>query len=339
MALAGLLLAAGCARREPPSGGPPDLVPPKLLSSVPDSGHAGVALDAKLSLTFSEPMDPRATQESVQLAPNVGIRQRRWRGRTLSLVLEHPLSPDHIYTVFVSGTARDRHGNNMTSGATITFTTGAVFPAGRIEGEIEARGFESAGTYLWCYDARRTGVPDSTARDFDALGLVDGSDHFRVDGLKVPGSYRIWAFADLDLNRSFDPERDILAPVDTLLTLTEAQPVAGPIHLRLRNPRATATMSGTVVDSLRDSLGVTRVLAVSAKDSTLMGLADIDREGKFELSLRAGSWIVRAFRDEDRDREWQPAKEPASDTLRVVLEPAGEVTGLKLVLRRRTGAP
>jgi hypothetical protein len=334
-----VLAVAGCARREPPSGGPPDIVAPKLLSSSPDSGRAGVAVDAKLSLTFSEAMDPRATQESVQLAPNVGIRQRRWNGRTLSLVLEKPLSPDHIYTLFVSGSARDRHGNNMASGATITFTTGGTFPAGRIEGTIDARGFESAGTYLWCYDAARTGVPDSTARDFDALGLVDRSDHFRVDGLKVPGSYRIWAFADLDFNRSFDPGRDILAPVDTVLVLTEAQPVAGPIHLRLVNPAAAATMRGTVLDSLRDSVGVTRVLAVSAQDSTLMGLADIDRDGKFELSLRGGPWIVRAFQDEDRNKEWQPAKEPASEPVRVELEPAGEKPGIELLLKRRTGAP
>ena len=155
----------GCARREPPSGGPPDIIPPKLLSSSPDSGRAGVAVDAKLSLTFSEPMDPRATQESVQLAPALAIRQRRWSGRTLSLVLEKPLQSGHVYTLFVSGSARDRHGNNMTSGATITFSTGPTFPAGRIQGEVEARGFESAGTYLWCYDAGRKGVPDSSARE------------------------------------------------------------------------------------------------------------------------------------------------------------------------------
>ena len=94
-----------------------------------------------------------------------------------------------------------------------------------------------------------------------------------------------------------------------------------------------------MLDSLRDTLGVTRVLAVSNKDSTLIGLADIDRDGKFELSLRAGSWTLRAFQDEDRNRDWQPAREPGSGAVRVDLEPAGEVSDLKLVLRRRTGAP
>ena len=52
-----------------------------------------------------------------------------------------------------------------------------------------------------------------------------------------------------------------------------------------------------------------------------------------------GPWVVRAFRDEDRNRDWQPAREPASEAVRLELQPAGEVTDLKLELRRRTGAP
>ena len=333
------ILVTGCAKREPPSGGPPDVIPPRLHSSSPDSGAAGVAVDAKLSLTFTESMEPRSTQDAVQIAPAVRIRQRHWSGRTLTLGLEEPLKADHVYTLFVGGTARDRHGNNMTSGATIAFSTGAEFPAGAIEGEIEARGFEAAGTSLWCYDSHRTGVPDSTARDFDALGLVDDANHFRIQGLKVPGSYRIWAFADLDQNRSFDPERDVLAPVDTTFELTAEHPVAGPIKLRLLNPRAPATFRGTVLDSLHDSLGVTRILAVSTKDSTLIGLADVDRDGKFDLSVKGGTWRVRVFQDHDRNRDWEPAKEPASEAIELTLEPAAEVSDVKLVLRGRTGSP
>jgi len=63
-------------------------------------------------------------------------------------------------------------------------------------------------------------------------------------------------------------------------------------------------------------------------------VADLDRDRNFELSLRAGPWLVRAFQDEDRNNDWEPLKEPAGDTVRVELEPAGELKDLKLVLRR-----
>src|SRR5207247_1179376 len=56
----------GCAKREPPSGGPPDVTPPRLVRSDPDSGRASVPLETRVALTFSEAMEPRSTSEAVQ---------------------------------------------------------------------------------------------------------------------------------------------------------------------------------------------------------------------------------------------------------------------------------
>src|SRR5690348_1063020 len=90
-ALGVALLMAGCARKAPPSGGPPDITPPFVVSTSPDSGAARVPLDASLSITFSEGMEPRTSGAAVALAPRIEIRQRRWSGRTLTVTLEHPL--------------------------------------------------------------------------------------------------------------------------------------------------------------------------------------------------------------------------------------------------------
>lgn len=338
LALVLAVAAAGCAKREPPSGGPPDIDPPRMVSSQPDSGAAGVPIDVHPSITFGESMEPRSSGESVSIAPRVPIRQRRWSGRTLTLVFAEPLKQDQTYTMFVSNTARDRHGNDMETGATVVFSTAATFPPGRIEGEIDARGFSAPGTYLWCYEAHRTGVPDSTARDFDALGLADTDDDFRIDGLKVPGEYKVWAFADLNANRSFEPAIDVLAPVDTVIALTTERPVASGLALRILNPRAPGTIKGTVLDSLPDTSAVVRVLAVATDDSTSRALAEVGRDGAWELSLRGGTWLIRVFRDADRDRDLD-ANEVASEAQRVELEPAGEVVDIKLVLPPRPGGP
>ncbi|MBI2072295.1 MAG: penicillin acylase family protein, partial [Gemmatimonadetes bacterium] len=40
-----------------------------------------------MALTFSEGMDPRSTAEAISIAPRVDIRQRRWSGRTVAIVL------------------------------------------------------------------------------------------------------------------------------------------------------------------------------------------------------------------------------------------------------------
>lgn len=325
--------AGACARKGPPSGGPPDMVPPRVVGSVPDSGAAAVPRDARLSVTFSESMEPRSANDAFSLSPPIEIVQQRWSGRTLTLVLGDTLAADRTYTWFVSPGARDRHGNPLERGYAFVFSTAESLPKGVLEGTLESRGFAATGTYLWCYEASRTGVPDSTARDFDALGFVDREGGFRVVGLPAPGRYKLWVFADLDRNRSFEPERDVLAAADTLIELTAEQPVHSGIRLRVTNPRAPATVKASVVDTLGMTAGGRWLRAVPA-DSTLSRRFEPLTGDGFEISLPAGTWNLRVFRDLDRSRTWDEGVEPASDEVVLTLGPADEVTNLTFVIRR-----
>jgi hypothetical protein len=332
-ALFAAALLAGCARRGPPSGGPPDLVPPRVESSRPDSGSARVPLTGPLAITFTKTMEPRSTGDAIAIAPRVDIRQKRWSGRSVTLALSDPLKPRQTYTLFVGTGARDHHGNALDNGAAITFSTADSFPPGVIEGEIQALGFAGPGTYLWVYGGGR--APDSTARDFDALGLTDAQSRFRITGLPVPGSYRLWGFADLNRNRSFEPQTDVLAPADTTIQLLPSAPAARGLVLHMTNPRAPGRVRGTVIDSTGDTLGVVRVFAISTLDTTRRILVDADDRGAFEFKLAAGPWRLFAFRDDDRNRAWRMDVEPASEFVPVDVPAAGDVADLVLRLRRR----
>lgn len=337
-----LLLAVAlvsCAKKAPPTGGPPDIEPPRLIDSSPDSAAAGVPRDAALTLTFSEGMDPRSTAEAISIAPRVDIRQRRWSGRTVGIVLAETLRTDQTYTLFLGGGARDRHGNPLAGGATVTFTTADTLPGGILEGELVARGFSAAGTYLWCYEAAEGRVPDSTARDFDAVGVADRDGRFRVIGLPVPGRYRLWAFADLNNNRSFEPLTDVLAPMDTVFVLSPEAPRASGFSATVLNPRSPGGVRGTVLDSLGIERGALMVMAVADDDSLRRVAATVDDEHHYELSLAAGTWRLRAWRDLDRDRTWQRNTEPASSERRVDVAPATEILNVDLVLERAPGGP
>ncbi len=331
-ALAALALLAGCAKKGPPSGGPPDIEPPSMVEAAPDSGAAGVARQPRLTVTFSEGMEPRATGEAVELAPPVAIRQRRWSGRSLTLVLQDSLKPDHTYTLFVGSGARDLHGNNLREARAIVFTTADRFPPGGLEGHVDAVGFKAPGTTLWCYrDGRQ---PDSTGRDFDALGVADAAGNFRISGLAVPAKWRVWGFADLNRNRSFEPGADLLVEADTLLDLTADQPVARDIRLHMVNPRAPGRFAGTVVDSLGLSQGQLRLYAIGVTDTTRKLVFDVSDASTFDIQLDPGSWRVRAFRDLDRNRAWKRDTEPASTEYVIEVKPGGETTDFTLVLAR-----
>ena len=332
-----LLGLAARAKKGPPTGGPPDIEMPRLVASRPDSGAAGVARDAALALTFSEGMDPRSTAEAISIAPRVDIRQRRWNGRTVTVVPAETLKADQTYTIFLGSGVRDRHGNPLTGRATIVFSTADSLPPGVIDGEIVARGFPAAGTYVWCYDAATGQQPDSTARDFDAVGLADRDGRFRVVGLPVPGRYRLWVFADLNGNRSLEPDTDILTPIDTVFALDPGKAVARGVSVTVLNPRSPGRVRGAVLDSLGVERGALAVMAVAADDSLRRLVVAADAEAHFELPLPAGVWFLRGWRDLDRSHTWQRETEPASAPRRVEVQPAAEIVDVTLVLERAPG--
>jgi hypothetical protein len=292
---------------------------------------------AALSVTFTKPMEPRSTGEAISIAPRVDVRRVRWRARTATIELAETLGVNRTYTLFVGAGARDHHGNALPGAAAITFSTADSFPPGEIAGEIEARGFPAPGTALWVYGGGR--APDSTARDFDALGVADAEGRFRIAGLPVPASYRLWAFADLNRNRSFEPATDVLAAVDTTLSLSRELPGAPGLVLRIANPRAPGKVRGVVADSAGDTLGVVRLVATSERDTSLRVSAEADAQGTFVMELAAGAWSLRAWRDADRNRAWRVDLEPASAPIRLEVEPASEISDLKLALRRRGEGP
>jgi hypothetical protein len=332
LALVTLLAAAGCARKLPPTGGPPDVEPPRVLTVVPDSGATAVPRTARCAIEFSEGMDPRSAALAVEIAPRVDIRQRRWSGRWLTIVFADSLEPDQTYTLFVGGDARDRHGNMLGAGRAVPFTTAARFPSGILEGEVHATGFGAPGTYLWCYPEGRE--PDSTARDFDAVGLAGRTGGFRITGLTVPGRYQLWAFADLNHNHSFEPGQDLLVRADSSFELSAGRPHAAGIELKVINPRAPGRVQGTVLDSLGDARGLFRLIVLSTTDSTRRLLYDVDPAGAFDFKWDPGTYRVRAFRDLDRNKAWKRDEEPASEEVRVTVQPAGEVELPPFVLVR-----
>ncbi|MEY4374505.1 MAG: hypothetical protein RL760_671 [Candidatus Eisenbacteria bacterium] len=330
--LVALAALTGCARKMPPSGGPPDLAPPVLLSVIPDSGSTAVDPTGTITLEFSEGMDPRSTLAALEVAPRIDLRARRVSGRRVQLVPEKPLRADQTYTVFVGTDARDLHGNRLREGRAVPFTTATRFPPGVIDGEVLATGFTAAGTYLWCYPD--TIAPDSTGRDFDAVAVAGETGRFRVTGLDVPGRYRLWAFADLNHNHSYEPEADLLTPADTLIELSEGRAIALGLQLRVVNPRAPGRVKGTVLDTLGDERGSLRLLTQSLSDTTRRILYEVASAGGYDFGWDPGRYRVRAFRDFDRNKIWKRDEEPASDEVEVVVTPGGSVTLDVLVLVR-----
>ena len=104
-------------------GEPQDTIPPQVTSSIPEDGSMGIPIDPLLLLAFSEPMDRWATEEAVQILPEIALSETWDDDSTLAIVPTEPLEMGETYTLVVDAGAPDLSGNPMTSDFYLSFTT------------------------------------------------------------------------------------------------------------------------------------------------------------------------------------------------------------------------
>jgi len=95
--LAGLL-AAACARIEPPPGGPPDERPPRILRVEPAPGSVDQPGDVAVRIVFDEHVDRASTVADLIVSPPPpGGLRTRWSGRALKIRFGGELPPDRSH--------------------------------------------------------------------------------------------------------------------------------------------------------------------------------------------------------------------------------------------------
>ena len=218
------VLLQSCAKQVFPPGGPEDKTPPRVIEASPAAYAAGVRLDAKIWVAFSEAMDRRTTEQSIFVAPNPGddMDFRWWRNK-VTVGLPGTLEPGRTYVVTVGTGAEDQHRNRLAASYSFAFSTGPTLDRGSIYGRVagirgpelpEARasaalpGRSGTPTYIWAYDVHKGDLDPSTNRP----GYTTQTDQQGFYTLRFlsPGTYRVFAFTDTDRDREYTPEKDAL---------------------------------------------------------------------------------------------------------------------------------
>ena len=128
------------------TGGPSAPAAPTVVSRSPAPGATGVALDTKVTATFSEPVQPasisfRLSDGSAPVAATVAYEDAT---RTATLTPSAPLHASATYTATVSG-ATTTTGAPMAGDVSWTFTTVAAGPPAAI-GVVQKKSATAVGT-------------------------------------------------------------------------------------------------------------------------------------------------------------------------------------------------
>ncbi|WP_140468873.1 Ig-like domain-containing protein [Hymenobacter nivis] len=249
LAVAALGALASCAAVAPPQGGPRDVTPPRLISSVPDSAARNVKLQS-VRLVFSEYVQVKDLSKNLlitpQLAPDNNYKLREDRN-SVTLLFDKPLADSTTYSFNFRNAVVDITESLPAKNAQLSFSTGAVLDSGVVRGTVTdlltAQPIGEASVALF--------------RLADTAGVRRGRPYYltRTDkkgaynlGFLRSGTYRLYAFVDKNTNNRFDEGEHIgylpapvaVGPTPLVADLQLTRPDRRPPLLTTQTPGPTA---------------------------------------------------------------------------------------------------
>jgi len=311
--LTALILFTGCARPLPPPGGPADQLPPIVEWTSPAPDSVGVDLRSEIRVRFSEAMDRQTVERAIFISPAFPVQPKlRWKGRELKIQVPDSLRRNRTYIVTIGSEGADVSRNRMRSSYSFAFSTGDQLSQGEIRGYLQPTG--NLQPYIWVYDLQERASPNPGEDSPDYVTQPGQGGRFEIHRISA-GKYRVFGFLDQNRDKTFTPDRDLLAVPAGDLTLSDDHDVVKLASLR---------------PVLRDTIGP-RFLSVRTTDFRHM-LVRFDEPVSSDATVRAGKLEVLAVHldTEDSSRVW------------VLTSPqvAGEMYGIDLRgIRDRAGNP
>jgi len=300
-----LLLVFSCAVPVPPSGGPEDKIPPRIVSTVPADGSTGVDITSSIILRFSEKMSKAKLERLVVAYPRIRVGKVKWKNNSLRIEPADPLVPDTTYFIAVRPDFRDEHKVRAASGYEFGFSTGAAVDSGVIAGTVNFRRKPTASAVVRCFVLAKDSalVPEASIPNRETHTDKKGS--FRFQYLPAAGTeYLLWAFQDGNKNSHFESGSEFGAAYEDTIVLTRKAPRVRNVTINISDPTEPGEIRGVVINETGLDSVLISVALFAGRDSTERAryYAFCDKGGKYKLSeIKKGSYMLRAFVDFKRD--------------------------------------
>ncbi|MBS4028087.1 MAG: Ig-like domain-containing protein [Ignavibacteriales bacterium] len=197
------IIAFRCAGIYPPSGGPPDTIPPAILETFPQPSTLNFS-DNHFSISFSEYMNKQSVENAMFVSPSLGKLEYNWSGEEVDVSFSNPLKENTTYVITIGTDAADfRERNKLKETFSLAFSTGSAIDSGKISGKV----FDDkpSGVMIFAYSNRNysfdTLSPQKISPDYISQTGNDGT--FTLDHL-AKATYRLFAVRDDERNLLYD---------------------------------------------------------------------------------------------------------------------------------------
>jgi len=213
-----VLIVYSCANIVPPSGGPKDVIPPRVIKCVPE--NRSVRYDAKqIRIDFDEYIQLKNLNSELlvsppmELMPDVSVR-----GKSLVIKIADTLKAHTTYNFYFGNSVVDITEGNSLSNFQYVFSTGDFVDSLSIKGFVnEAFDLKPAeGVFVMLYDSIADTVPYFQRPLY--LTRTDKTGYFELNNLRDT-LYKIFVLKDANSNLLFDLPYEKIAFADSAVEI------------------------------------------------------------------------------------------------------------------------
>lgn len=209
---------SSCGQQIPPTGGPRDSLPPKLVVSTPVQGAVNLKGN-KIVLTFDEYINLDNPFEKLVFSPTPKkIPQAEGKLKNVTIKILDTLEENTTYSIDFTDAIRDINENNPLKDFTYTFSTGSYVDTGFIVGRVliaETGKIDSTLIAVLHQNFDDSAVAKERPRYYTKL-KGDGSFSFKY--IK-PGKYNLFALKDADGMKKYDQVSELIGFLDSSITI------------------------------------------------------------------------------------------------------------------------
>jgi len=220
--VAAISVIFSCARQMPPSGGPRDITPPKIVKSVPANG--AISFKGKsVVITFDEFIALEKMDEKFMISPPVKKKPDIvLKEKNLYINFHEKLKDSTTYTLYFQDAVRDLNEGNAIHNFQFVFSTGNVLDSLSVTGNIyNSSNLEvPENTQILMYKTLADTAPVKLLPDYISLADINGG--FRINNVRQ-GTYKLYGLQDKNSNKKYDLSDEGFAFMDNPVQITSVK--------------------------------------------------------------------------------------------------------------------
>jgi hypothetical protein len=223
----GMAGGSGCANIVPPTGGPKDTIPPKLVSAIPKNGT--LRFTGKLiTFTFDEYVEVKEKEKNLVINPTPKSTPTiDYKLKVVTVRLRDSLQPNTTYTINFGNAIRDIDEGNILKNFTYVFSTGTYLDSLELSGRVIIAVTGRPDTSLIVMLHRNLDDSAVAKERPRYVTTLDSSGNFTFHHL-APGIYRVYALKDEGGGKQYNSKSQIFGFLDSPVVINA---VAAPVNI------------------------------------------------------------------------------------------------------------